>query len=149
MRRSKGPNDGAVLERAIHDVATVAAVHTGNALNDRAFHKPFFIAANEALQITTGLAAFPDAHVEQELRRLQEVRNTLVHHDGRQIEFPAPYATMSPAELEARGLYVVNDYDYVYVIPGEEYLKRSTELVYQHVHDTARRVFVELNPEDA
>lgn len=139
----------AVLERTTHDIAKVAARQRKAQLSDRAFHKPFFVAATEAFSNTLGLKAFPDAVVEQRLRRLQEVRNALVHHDGRQSEFPEPYNRASTAALEKMGLYLVRDYDYAYIIPGELYLEECTKLVYNFVHQTAERVFNVLIPDDA
>jgi hypothetical protein len=139
----------AVLERTTHDIASVAMAHRGRALDERAFHKPFFVAAADALVKAVGIQAFPDAGVEQKLRLLQAVRHALVHHDGRQAELPAPYTFMSAAELERMGFYLVRDYDYAYVIPAENYIKEATDLVYNYVHSTADRVFNALVPNDA
>lgn len=137
----------AVLERSVHDIAQAAASHTGHELAERAFHKPFFCAATEALSRFAKIDAFPDTTVAATLKDIQIIRNALVHHDGRQSELPEPLALMTPASLERLGWQVVRDFDFVYVVPGEEYLRTATQTVYSYVHSTARRVFDALVPE--
>jgi hypothetical protein len=139
----------AVLERTVHDIAALALAHRGLPFSERAFHRPFFVAATDALARGAGLPAFPDTAVEQKLREVQAVRNALVHHDGRQSDFPEPYARMSAAELETLNLHLVRDYDYTYVIPGEAYIMDATSVICTFVHGAADRVFNVLVPKDA
>ena len=138
-----------VLERSIHDIAFTAASRTGNKLDDRAFFKPFFVAARESLWQHASIDAFPDSVVEASLRDIQAIRNAIVHHDGRQSELPGRLSQFTPAELEHLGWYVARDYDYIYVVPGEQYMRTATDVVYSYIHDTAVRVFAALVPGDA
>lgn len=137
-----------VLERSVHDIAYTAATHAGRTLDKRAFHKPFFSAATTELYRHAKVEAFPDKNVESFLKKVQTIRNALVHHDGRQSELPEHLSKLTPAELERHNLYVVHDYDFVYVVPSEQFMRLATETVYSYVHDTAARVFSALVPKD-
>jgi hypothetical protein len=138
-----------VLERTTHDIAATTARYLNLPFNDRTFHRSFFVAAKDEFSRLTHIEAFPDPIVEQQLRRLQAVRNALVHHDGRQSALPTPYVSMTSAALEQVGLYVVRDYDHVYVLPGDAFLAQGTDLVYAYVHDLAQRVLAVTHPDDA
>ncbi len=137
-----------VLERCVQDIALVAAERRGTTMPDRIFRRePFFKAAETALLAAAGLVAFPEAQVRADLQRLQAVRHALVHHDGRQSALPAPYATMTSHELEKVGLVLAKDFDFVYVVPSEDYVAAGTTLVYRFVHELADRVFEVVIPE--
>lgn len=137
-----------VLERCTNDIATRAGERAGKPITQRLFrYKPFLVAADLALQEAVQLEAFPDPAVRESLKQLGVVRNALVHHDGRQREFPPPWSGLNAEQLAVRGLNLVRDYDFSYLVPTEAYLESNTALVVQYIHSTAARVFHALEPQ--
>lgn len=134
------------LERSVMDIAFRAGQHTGNPLPATHFRGHFFSAAEKALLSRCGLNAFPNAKQSLQLKFLSSVRNTLVHHDGRLAEAPPNISTLAPQALAAAGIQLERDFDFVYIVPTEEFIDKAATLVYTYVHDLADRVFNALVP---
>lgn len=136
-----------VLERCTHDIASIAGERIGKPISGRLFRRPFFESAQIAFRETVGLSAFPDNQTEIRLLQLQVVRNILAHHDGRVSELKPPLSGLTSEQLAAHELNVVDDDDFSYVVPTEEYLVRNTKLVSVYLHGLEERVFNVLEPE--
>lgn len=134
------------LERSVKDIALRAGHYTGNPVPPAHLRGHFFSAAEKALLSRCGVQAFPDAGQRLRLEFLASVRNTLIHHDGRLDEAPSNISAMDPKALTAAGIQLERDYDFVYIVPTEEFLDDAASLVYAYVHDLADRVFNALVP---
>lgn len=134
------------LERSVQDIAFRAGRHTSNPLSPTHFRGPFFSAAKTALLSSCGVNAFPNDAQTTRLKFLASVRNTLIHHDGRLIEAPPNVSTLGPQYLAQAGIQLERDYDFVYIVPTEEFLDEATALVETYVRDLADRVFNALVP---
>ena len=134
------------LERSVKDIALRAGHYTGNPVPPAHLRGHFFSAAEKALLSRCGVQAFPDAGQRLRLEFLASVRNTLIHHDGRLDEAPSNISALDPKALTAAGIQLERDYDFVYIVPTEEFLDEAVSLVYAYVHDLADRVFNALVP---
>ena len=134
------------LERSVKDIAFRAGQYAGKPVPPNHFRSHFFSAAENALWPRCGVHAFPDVEQKAQLEFLASIRNTLIHHDGRLDEAPRNVSALDQQALARSGIQLEHDYDFVYIIPTEEFLESAVTLVYAYVHDLAERVFNALVP---
>lgn len=131
-----------VLERSLMDIALKTAEHIGDPLPEDYFRKGSFLPLiRDAISKHSGVSAFPSPDELKKLRLLKDVRQTLIHHDGRLNEAPDSLKRLSFTELEKIGLIVEKDGYFTFIIPTELFLNLNTKLIDNCIKRIANQVY--------
>ena len=135
------------FESSTKEMAAYASRETGRLIDPKLFrNKNFFDASKHAFKATAGLEAFPDSEVEKQLRVLWEIRNTLVHHDGKLTELAENVRVRGVLFLESLGLQIEKDHVREYIVPTAIFVGRNLSLIDCCLRSLAKRLINTLHP---
>ena len=135
------------FETKIKDMLYYVAQEKGQPIPAKFFKsKNIFDAAEQYLQQSLSMSAFPDRSIREALNELSQVRNALVHHSGKTTELPSPLCSLSAPDLERAGFLIEKDLHNAYAVPTEEYIQAALLKIDTYLRSLSGQVFNALHP---
>ena len=131
----------AAAESSVKDITRYVAKEVGQSLPAKDLDLK---RAEKELLRLIGLDLFRDASERNEVHQLREVRNTLVHHNGKVAELETKLGRLKGPRLEQIGLSVERDLHFEYFVPTEDFVKSQVRLVHSFLGRLDEEAFARL-----